>query len=168
MTLILKLAGRPEPLPQCCPSSPPGRLSHGPPCCAGSGPPAQSLLKTRLSVSNCETVDGAIWKKATIVWTLDLSCPSLNHGETAWIASSCLLVQLVVDAPLLSLQSIQQQLHPGNTFLIFLKRRTNKYEALPGWPRQSWLPPSEKWSHPSPWKQRAPEPRSFLFLSVQN
>ena len=64
-----------------------------------------------------------------------------------------------------------KQLHPGKTFFIFLKCRTNKYEALPGWPRQSWLPPSEKWSHPSPWKQRAPEPRSFLtslFLSVQN
>ena len=89
MTLVLKLAGRPEPLPQYFPSLPPGKLSHGLPCCVGSGPPGQSLLiiklssenKTRIYVSeegkNCETVDVAGRNG------LHLGCPSLNHGETA-------------------------------------------------------------------------------------
>ena len=97
-SLPLRLAGTPEPLPQCCLLLPPGTPSRGQPCCVWWGHPGEEYWEY------CRCIALLSWFSFHCrLWQgINLSCPSLDHGVAARLAG--LLVQLVVDTSFLGLR----------------------------------------------------------------
>ena len=94
--------------------------------------PGQVLLlrvfwsSIRLHVLNCETVDGAGWQKSPELpksqsWQ---NCLNRLLLPPCTAGSGCTLAQPA------KYPTTFKQLHPGNTFLIFLKRRTFSTKKL--------------------------------------